>query len=219
MKTLLFFYLGASIASFLTLIAERFPETSIIGPRSYCNNCHTTLRFYDMIPILSQALYRFKCHYCQSKIPKYYMVTECLLGFLLLAWQWEWLNFSQVYLLSFSLLLSICDAKTHSYPFIFWVIGSLGFSCFHPMTPLFLFFCGLAFLCEKYDLKIGSGDFLYLATLSLTLDLSHILWVIQISSLLGILFILLRNQKKKMVAFIPFLSLAYVIITLVETIS
>ena len=54
-----FFTVGSCIASFLGLVIDRFPESSIIRPRSHCDHCQQTLRPLDLIPILSQVLFRF----------------------------------------------------------------------------------------------------------------------------------------------------------------
>lgn len=50
----LFFVLGAVLASFYTCLALRLSnDISIVKGRSYCDNCHTTLKALDLIPIFS----------------------------------------------------------------------------------------------------------------------------------------------------------------------
>ncbi|MEK4985307.1 prepilin peptidase [Streptococcus sp. FSL L8-0526] len=63
MLSILYFFLGTSLGSFIGLICDRFPEKSIIFPRSHCNQCGHPLRFFEMIPILSQLFLRFKCRF------------------------------------------------------------------------------------------------------------------------------------------------------------
>lgn len=112
------------------------------------------------------------------------------------------------YLLLMSLLLSLYDSQTQSFPLIVWL------ACL-PIPLLFghigllggvLALLGL--LAEIIDLKIGSGDLFYLATLSLSLSFNDILWVIQIATGLAIAYILLQ-KKEGPLAFLPFLSIAY----------
>lgn len=63
------------------------------------------------------------------------------------------------------------------------------------------------------DINIGSGDFLYLATIGLSLPLHQMLFIIQIGAWLGIIYCLVMRKMKKTIAFLPFLSIAYIIVT------
>ncbi|MDU4838795.1 MAG: prepilin peptidase, partial [Streptococcus salivarius] len=54
MLSIIYFFLGASLGSFIGLVCDRFPENSIIFPSSHCSHCEHQLRFSEMIPILSQ---------------------------------------------------------------------------------------------------------------------------------------------------------------------
>ena len=69
---LYFFLVGAIIASFLGLVIDRFPEKSIVFPTSHCESCQTRLRPLDLIPIISQVVYRFRCRYCKARYPVWY---------------------------------------------------------------------------------------------------------------------------------------------------
>ena len=69
MDILLFFFLGASLASFIGVVVERFPEKSLITPASHCQACGTTLPAWDLIPILSFLINRGRCRFCQVKLP------------------------------------------------------------------------------------------------------------------------------------------------------
>ncbi|WP_017769675.1 MULTISPECIES: type IV prepilin peptidase [Streptococcus] len=60
------------------------------------------------------------------------------------------------------------------------------------------------------NIGVGSGDFLYLALLSLSINFQDILWIIQIASFLGILVLAIKKDRE--LAFVPYLSLAYVLI-------
>lgn len=77
----LFFVLGAVLASFYTCLALRLPnDISIIKGRSYCDNCHTTLKALDLIPIFSYIFLGGKCRYCKNKIPIVNLLSEISLG-------------------------------------------------------------------------------------------------------------------------------------------
>ena len=81
MLTIIYFFLGASLGSFIGLICDRFPEKSIIFPSSHCSHCKHQLRFFEMIPILSQLFLRSRCRSCQTSIPLRYLFMELFCGF------------------------------------------------------------------------------------------------------------------------------------------
>lgn len=211
MKTFLLFFLGASIGSFLGLVIDRFPKQSIVFPASHCNHCKQPLKVRDLVPVLSQLCQLSRCRYCQAKIPIWYTFFETICGILLLLVDAGILSFSVYLILLCGLTLTVYDIKYKEYPLFVW----LAFLClvllFNGFSSLFFVFIGLALLSEILPLKIGSGDFLYLALLSLALQLVDLLWIIQISSYLGVAFILGMRLQKTSIPFIPFLFLASLI--------
>ena len=85
MLTIIYFFLGASLGSFIGLICDRFPEKSIIFPSSHCSHCKHQLRFFEMIPILSQLFLRSRCRSCQTSIPLRYLFMELFCGVICLS--------------------------------------------------------------------------------------------------------------------------------------
>ena len=164
---MLYFFLGASLGSFIGLICDRFPEKSIIFPRSHCNQCGHPLRFFEMIPILSQLFLRFKCRLCQSSIPYRYLFLELFCGGILLLYFYDYLDFGRTYLLLFSLCVTIFDLKNKSYPLLIWILGTLPLFCLGNHYLTFALGISLAALSYIKHLNIGEGDFLYLASVSL----------------------------------------------------
>ena len=71
-----------------------------------------------------------------------------------------------------------------------------------------LFFLLLALGAHFFFIGMGAGDFLLLATFSLTLSLSKILYLIQIASILGILVFALKKEKDR-IPFVPCIFLSY----------
>ncbi len=51
-------------------------DVNLFQIRSFCPKCHTTLAWYDMIPILSWILLRAKCRSCKRKISILYPFIE-----------------------------------------------------------------------------------------------------------------------------------------------
>lgn len=73
--------LGACCASFAAVVAERAQtERSIITGRSACNHCHKTLRWWELIPVVSYSVMRGTCARCHAPIPWQYPVFELFGG-------------------------------------------------------------------------------------------------------------------------------------------
>jgi len=203
-----FFTVGACIASFLGLVIDRFPESSIICPRSHCDRCQQTLRPLDLIPILSQVLFRFRCRYCQSPLPYWYALFEGWSGLLFLLCYQGFLPIPHLLLLLGSCVLAIYDLRSMEYPLLLWLIlHTLCLLCTGP-TLLMGVFLFLGILSCLYSIGIGAGDFLLLATFSLTLSATQVLLVMQGASLIVLLVFLFKKEKDR-IPFVPCLFLSY----------
>ncbi|TSC53529.1 MAG: leader peptidase (prepilin peptidase) / N-methyltransferase [Parcubacteria group bacterium LiPW_39] len=96
-----FFYLfvflfGLAVGSFLNVVIHRLtadhPENSslpgwqrtVLCGRSHCPKCGQTLRWYDLIPVLSFFILRGRCRYCSQKISWQYPSVEIATALLFL---------------------------------------------------------------------------------------------------------------------------------------
>jgi leader peptidase (prepilin peptidase)/N-methyltransferase len=80
------FLFGMVGGSFMGVVAHRVPRRlSIVGPRSRCDRCGTTIAAYDNIPVLSWLLLRGRCRSCGESIPARYPLAELALGALFAA--------------------------------------------------------------------------------------------------------------------------------------
>lgn len=78
-----FFFLGAVVASFTGVVAERYHTgQSFLSGRSRCDTCNRTLDSRDLVPIFSWLLTGGRCRTCRVPLPVRYALTEALLGFL-----------------------------------------------------------------------------------------------------------------------------------------
>ena len=207
MIDLYFFLVGSILASFLGLVIDRFPEQSIIRPASHCNSCQTRLRPLDLIPIISQVIGRFRCRYCKARYPGLYAVFELGLGLLFLAWSWGWLSLGQVILITAGLTLGIYDFRHQEYPLLVWLTFHLILMAFCGWNLVMVFFLVLGILSHFIDIRMGAGDFLFLASCALVFSVTELLILIQFSSATGILAFLLQKKKERL-PFVPFLLLA-----------
>lgn len=211
MINIYFFLVGSILASFLGLVIDRFPEQSIIQPASHCDSCQTRLRPLDLIPILSQVFNRFRCRYCKATYPVWYALFELGLGLLFLAWSWELLSFGQVVLITAGLTLGIYDFRHQEYPLLVWMAFHLILMACSGWNLVMFFFLTLGILAHFIDIRMGAGDFLFLASCALVFSATELLILIQFASATGILAFLLQKKKERL-PFVPFLLLAACVI-------
>ncbi len=79
--TFAFGILGAILASFAAVVSERMHtgEPWWAG-RSRCNACSRALDGWDLVPVLSWAVWRGACRTCRARIPSRYALAELALG-------------------------------------------------------------------------------------------------------------------------------------------
>ena len=203
-----FFTIGTCIASFLGLVVDRFPKQSILAPRSRCDHCQHVLGVWDLIPIISQLLHRFRCRYCHQTYPFWYCLFEIWSGLLFLAYANDFLSLPQLLTLLGAAVLALYDLRFMEYPLVIWC-------CLHALVLflsggnlLMLVFLLLAIGAHFFFIGMGAGDFLLLATFSLTFSFTKILVLIQIASILGILIFALKKERDR-IPFVPCLFLSY----------
>ena len=206
-----FFLVGSILASFLGLVIDRFPEHSIIRPASHCDSCQTRLRPLDLIPILSQVFNRFHCRYCKAPYPVWYALLELGLGLLFLSYSWGLLSLSQVILITAGLTLGIYDFRHQEYPLLVWMTFHLLLMASSGWNLVMVFFLILGILAHFIDIRMGAGDFLFLASCALVFSVTELLILIQSASAMGILAFLLQKKKERL-PFVPFLLLATCVI-------
>lgn len=206
-----FFLVGSILASFLGLVIDRFPEQSIISSASHCDSCQTRLRPLDLIPILSQVFNRFRCRYCKVRYPVWYALFELGLGLLFLLYSWELLSLSKVILITAGLTLGIYDFRHQEYPLLVWMTFHLILIASSGWNLVMVSFLILGILAHFIDIRMGAGDFLFLASCALVFSVTELLILIQFASATGILAFLLQKKKERL-PFVPFLLLAACVI-------
>ena len=206
-----FFLVGSILASFLGLVIDRFPEQSIIRPASHCDSCQTRLRPLDLIPIVSQVFNRFRCRYCKAPYPVWYALFELGLGLIFLLYSWELLSLSQVILITAGLTLGIYDFRHQEYPLLVWMTFHLILMVCSDWNLVMVFFLVLGILAHFIDIRMGAGDFLFLASCAIVFSATELLILIQFASATGILAFLLKKKKERL-PFVPFLLLAACVI-------
>ena len=85
------FIFGLIIGSFLNVATMRydpdrgFSNLSRLGGRSMCPHCHTTLAWYELVPLFSFFALRGRCRHCRGRISWQYPLVELLTALLFVA--------------------------------------------------------------------------------------------------------------------------------------
>jgi len=169
----LLFLLGLAAGSFLNVVALRYdPDRFIfarrvVGGRSRCERCKKTLRFYELIPILSFALQLGRCRSCRAPLSLQYMLAELAGGliaifvpavalrhFLFLPQLQLWLAAAVLLLIFWALLLlALIDIRLRIIPDelnIFLIIAAIALWFILPSFPL-----GAGSFVGAYSLLFG----------------------------------------------------------------
>lgn len=218
--------LGAVIGSFLNVLIVRIPkDESVTFPASHCMSCHTPLRFYHNIPILSWLFLRGKCGFCGAKISIQYPLVEMLNGllFLFIAIKMGLTLNALAVAIVFSLLLtlSVIDFYYKMVPdslnlaaLSVAILSATSFSHLGiNFTNALLFAGGFTLLrfYLSYAIKkeaMGEADIMIAATIGALLGVKLAFVAIFISALLALPALLLtqnETEESKQLPFIPFL--------------
>lgn len=60
---------GLALGSFANVLIDRIPEGQPIRGRSHCDRCRRTLRWWELVPVVSALFLRHRCPTCRGAIP------------------------------------------------------------------------------------------------------------------------------------------------------
>lgn len=77
------FIIGTIFGSFYLVWSTRGPKgEEMLMSRSHCDTCGITLKWYQLIPILSFIIFKGRCPKCHNKIPLINLLVELITGLL-----------------------------------------------------------------------------------------------------------------------------------------
>ena len=110
---LILFILGALVGSYLNVVSFRFSgdegfRASRKG-RSRCPHCSRTLRWYELVPLLSFLVQGGKCRICHKRLSLQYPTVELTAGLVLvlIPWQLGWSSLTVLWISAFLLFILI----------------------------------------------------------------------------------------------------------------
>ncbi len=221
---LFIFLVGMMVGSFLNVCIYRIPEKeTIIYGRSRCRSCGKTLKWYELIPLLSYIIQCGKCRHCKSQISLQYPLLEFFCG-LIYVWIFGVKGFQITSILfcacaSVLLVIGIIDGKTYEIPagcnIFLGVLGIIRLLLdlqgwyhyvigFCTVSGLFL----VVYLVTRGE-GMGGGDIKLMAAAGLFLGWKESLLALMIGSVLGAVLhvtLMVFCKKGRELAFGPYLS-------------
>lgn len=209
---------------------EKSPKINLFLPRSFCPSCHSLVKAWQNIPLISYLLLKGRCHHCKTPISIRYPLIELLTLCLSLYATWHFgFTFQLVFaLLAIALLIPlICidiqhqllpDCLTLSLLWIgliantqqlFTSLPNAVFSAAGAYLALWLFV--KLFYLMTHKIGMGNGDFKLFAALGAWFGWMFLPFILLLSSIAGTLFGVLylsfnQYSKETPIAFGPFLG-------------
>jgi len=213
MKIPLFIF-GTCLSSFIyaNIFRSKHKDFNL---RSHCDKCNKQLRWWMLVPIVSYFLLKGRCYYCKEKLSIIYPIYELIGGLFFSYLAFYITNIKQLIIFSIialsMLIMMADDIQNNEINSLFNYLLLLIYLLIVPFSKDRLISClaiSIIFLFLKliYQEGIGLGDieFIIINTYPLNLYLSF--KCLLIACLLALI---VSYKKRKGIAMIPFLCLAY----------
>lgn len=233
------FCFGLLFGSFSNVLIDRIESgESVLWGRSHCDYCKKTLRWYELVPVVSFIIQLGKCRRCHHPLSLQYPLIELAtaLGYV---WLYATIPFGIAYIaaaaiLSASIVILVADYKYRIIPDEMVVIGSIAAMVYllvtgqHSYNILLHIASAVGAVAFFYALWFGTkgkgmgfGDVKLSAMLGLILGYPGILFALYTAfltgAMVGVILILTKNKTlKSKIAFGPFLLLGLLIAVVFE---
>lgn len=81
--------IGFAVGSFANVVIDRAPRHASLGGRSRCDRCRRNLRWWELVPVVSALVLRFRCPTCAGAIAFRYTAVEVAGALLALLVLWR----------------------------------------------------------------------------------------------------------------------------------
>lgn len=206
------------------------------GKRSVCLKCGKKLTWYENIPVVSWVVQRGKCRKCGKKIGAAEILAELggAVAFGLVGWKFAQGEMEAVTIVEMAIvvifttivmILAVYDAKWRELPVSLLVAANMVGAAYAAVDLIWgemdvvRLVEGVGILAGTYYLLyflsgerlVGGGDWLLCLAIALVLGEPWLaVWVLFLSNFIGA--VVMMPQKKKKIAFGPFLVMAFVIV-------
>lgn len=228
---IIFFLLGVIFGSFFNVVGLRSPKNiTFIHYPSHCPHCNETLRWHELIPLLSFLWQQGTCKNCQARISPMYPIIELITG-ILFVYSYFQIGF-QIELITaflFISLLVIITVSDIAYMLIpnkiilFFLPLLIISRIISPLTPWYDMIIGavvgyttIALIIVLSRGGMGAGDMKLFFILGIVLGWKEVLFTLFLASLLGaciglILRFIRKVGRRQPIPFGPYIALAAII--------
>lgn len=222
---IVFFIFGSILGSFYNVVIYRLPrKESIVVGSSHCPNCNTTIKPYDLIPVLSYFILAGKCRHCKKpysfRYPLIEFISGCLFALTYHVFGYSWVTLIGIVLASVLLIITMIDIDTMEIYDTFQVILLILAIAYITQSglPLGDHLIGFFIISVPFYIiaiitnGMGGGDIKLIAMGGLLLGWKATLIAFFIASVIGgivaVLLVVLKQQgRKSLIAFGPYLCL------------
>lgn len=218
---MIYFIFGACMGSFLPVLAEEWGVQSISWlRRSRCDHCQRPLKYFQLVPILSQLFSNSQCLFCRQQFSNKYIFLELSIAFLSLLWADLFPSQTVVSLISLYILtlMALIDYHQGWVPdFLQLCLLLLGL-IFYPEQErvcyaglIFVILSTIAYLRPG---RIGFADIKLLTILCLYFPVQLYPYFLALASLIGLIMsFLFKNFRfsNRAIPFVPAIFFSYII--------
>ncbi|MDV2581860.1 prepilin peptidase [Alkalibacillus haloalkaliphilus] len=225
------FILGLVLGSFYNVVGLRVADKqSIVTPRSHCPACSKTLKWYELLPVLSFIIQKGQCRHCGNKVSPIYPFFELLTGLLFvfsfykIGLQLE--LFIAWLLVSLLIIITVSDLYKQIIPdyiLLFFLVSIILMRIWIPTDPWYdaylaaiIGFVLLLVIAIVSKGGMGGGDIKLFGVLGLFLGVQGTLMTLFLSSLIGavvgvILMMFGKVKRGVPIPFGPFIAISALI--------
>lgn len=228
---IVFFIFGMTFGSFFNVVGLRVPKNiTFIQDQSHCPHCNKTLRWYELIPVLSFIWQKGTCRNCQARISTVYPIMEFVTG-LLFAYSYFQIGFqselmTSILLISLLVIITVSDITYMLIPnkiILFFLPFLIISRIISPLTPWYDMMFGavvgyviIALIIVLSRGGMGAGDMKLFFILGIVLGWKKVLFTLFLASLLGaciglILHSLQKVARRQPIPFGPYIAVAAII--------